>query len=54
LTSTGTALTTQLSGIEDIDLADMAIKVTTANTTYQAALQTTASIRQLSLLDFLK
>ncbi|MGN6609625.1 MAG: flagellar hook-associated protein FlgL [Jatrophihabitans sp.] len=47
-------LKTQLSGIQDIDLADMAIQVTTANTNYQAALQTTASIRQLSLLDFLR
>ena len=50
----GTAMTTQLSGIEEVDLADMAIKVTTANTAYQAALQTTATIRQLSLLDFLR
>ena len=52
-TQTGTALKTQLSTIQDIDLADMAVQVTTANTTYQAALQTTASIRQMSLLDFL-
>lgn len=53
-TATGTALKTQLSGIEDVDMADMALKVTSANTAYQAALQTTASIRQLSLLDFLR
>ena len=52
--STGTALAAQLSDIEDIDLADMAIKVSTANVTYQAALQTTASVRQLSLLNFLR
>jgi flagellar hook-associated protein 3 FlgL len=52
--STSTALQTQLSGIQDIDLADMAIKVSTANVTYQAALQTTASIRQMSLLNFLR
>ena len=52
-TQAGTALKTQLSTIQDIDLADMAVQVTTANTTYQAALQTTASIRQMSLLDFL-
>jgi flagellar hook-associated protein 3 FlgL len=52
-TSTGTTLTSQLSNIQDIDIADMAIKVSTANVTYQAALQTTASIRQLSLLNFL-
>jgi flagellar hook-associated protein 3 FlgL len=43
----------QLSDVEDIDVADMAVQVTTANTNYQAALQTMASIRQVSLLDFL-
>jgi flagellar hook-associated protein 3 FlgL len=53
-TTASTALTTQLSTIEDVDPAKMAIEVTTANTAYQAALQTTASIRQLSLLDFLQ
>jgi flagellar hook-associated protein 3 FlgL len=53
-TANSTAMTTQLSSIEDVDMAQMAIKVTTANTAYQAALQTTASIRQLSLLDFLR
>jgi len=51
--STATSFKTQLSGIQDIDIADMAVQITTANTTYQAALQTTASIRQLSLLNFL-
>lgn len=53
-TATGTALTTQLSSIEDVDMAEMAIKVTSANTAYQAALQTTARIGQVSLLDFLR
>jgi flagellar hook-associated protein 3 FlgL len=52
-TSTALTVTTQLSGIQDIDLANMAVQVSTANTNYQAALQTTASIRQQSLLDFL-
>lgn len=52
--SNTTTLKSQLSDIQDIDLAEMAIQVTTANTNYQAALQTTASIRQLSLLDFLR
>lgn len=52
--ASATSMKSQLSTIEDVDLADMAIKVTTANTAYQAALQTTAAIRQLSLLDFLK
>lgn len=53
-TTNGTALTTRLSGIEDADMADLAVKVSTANTTYQAALQTTATVGQLSLLDFLR
>lgn len=53
-TTRATALKTQLSGIEDADMADLAIRVTTANTTYQAALQTTARVGQLSLLDFLR
>ncbi len=52
--STSVSLNEELSGIQDIDVADMAIKVTTANTNYQAALQTTANIRQLSLLNFLR
>jgi flagellar hook-associated protein 3 FlgL len=52
-TSTALTVITQLSGIQDIDLANMAVQVSTANTNYQAALQTTASIRQQSLLDFL-
>ena len=51
--ATGTNLATQLSGLQDIDLADMTVKVATANVTYQAALQTTANVRQLSLLNFL-
>lgn len=54
LTTKGTAMQTELSGVEDVDLAEMAMKVSTANTNYQAALQTTANIRQLSLLDFLR
>jgi flagellar hook-associated protein 3 FlgL len=47
------ALTSELSDIQDIDLAAQAVAVSTANVTYQAALQTTANIRQTSLLDFL-
>jgi flagellar hook-associated protein 3 FlgL len=50
----GTNLATQLSDLQDIDLADMAVQVTSANVTYQAALQTTANVRQLSLLNFLR
>ena len=53
-TADGTAMTTRLTSITNVDMAEMAVKVTTANTAYQAALQTTASVRQMSLLDFLK
>jgi flagellar hook-associated protein 3 FlgL len=45
---------TQLSTLQDIDVADMAIAVQTADTAYQAALATTAKISQTSLLDFVK
>ncbi|MCW2521782.1 MAG: flagellar hook-associated protein 3 [Frankiales bacterium] len=48
------SIKTQLSGLQDIDLASMAIQVTTANTAYQAALATTAKVQSVSLLDFLK
>lgn len=48
------ALKAQLSQIQDVDLPSLAVQVSTANVTYQAALQTTASIRQVSLLDFLR
>jgi flagellar hook-associated protein 3 FlgL len=44
----------QLSEVEDIDLADIAIKVSSADASYQAALATTAKVRQTSLLDFLR
>jgi flagellar hook-associated protein 3 FlgL len=47
-------LKSQLSDLEDIDIADMAIKVSTADAAYQAALATTAKVRQNSLLDFLR
>ncbi len=46
--------TTSLSGIQDADVAEMAIQISSANIAYQAALQTTASIRQTSLLDYLR
>jgi flagellar hook-associated protein 3 FlgL len=53
LSTTDVALKTELSSVQDIDLAQVAVQMTTASTTYQAALQTTANIRQLSLLQFL-
>lgn len=52
-TSTNLALTSQLSDIQDIDVAKVAVQVSTAQVNYQAALQTTANIRQMSLLNFL-
>lgn len=54
ITVRGTAMQSELSGVEDVDLAEMAMKVTAANTNYKAALQTTATISQLSLMDFLR
>jgi len=47
-------LKSQLSDVQDIDLADMAVQVSTANAAYQAALATTAKVSQISLLDFLR
>lgn len=47
-------LKSQLSDLQDIDLADMAVQVSSANAAYQAALATTAKISQTSLLDFLR
>jgi flagellin-like hook-associated protein FlgL len=53
-TTAGTAMTTQFSGIEETDSTKTAINLATANMAYQAALRTTASIDQVSLLDFLR
>jgi flagellar hook-associated protein 3 FlgL len=47
-------LKSQLSDLQDIDLAEMAVRVSTADAAYQAALATTAKVRQNSLLDFLR
>jgi len=54
LSSDNVNLKSELSQVEDADLGQLAIEVSTANTTYQAALQATANISQLSLMDFLK
>lgn len=48
------SIQTNLSQIQDIDLAEVAIAMNTAQVVYQASLQTTANIRQLSLLNYLK
>jgi hypothetical protein len=53
-TTAGTAMTTQFSGIEETDPGKAAINLATANMAYRAALRTTASIGQVSLLDFLR
>ena len=53
-TSARTAMTSQLPGIENVDHTDRALKLATVNTAYRAALRTTASIGQVSLLDFLR
>jgi flagellar hook-associated protein 3 FlgL len=54
ITNSSLQITTSLSSIQDADVGDMAIQISSANVAYQAALQTTASIRQTSLLDYLK
>jgi hypothetical protein len=41
-------------GASSGDLAELAISATTANIAFQSALQTTASVRQLSLREFLR
>ncbi len=49
----GLSLESELSDIQDVDLAKMAVDVSTAQVTYQASLHTTANIQQMSLLNFL-
>lgn len=48
------ALTSRLSDVENVDLAEVAVRTAAANTAYQAALQTTATVNRQSLLDFLR
>jgi Flagellin and related hook-associated proteins len=48
------ALKSQLSDLQDIDLANTMVDMTTADTAYQSALATTAKIRQISLVDYLR
>lgn len=42
-----------LSDVLDVDLADVAVRAMTVDLNFQAALQTTSAIPQLSLVDFL-
>jgi flagellar hook-associated protein FlgK len=48
------ALKSQLSDLQHIDLANMVVDMTTAEAAYQSALATTAKIRQISLMDYLR
>ncbi|QWC84745.1 hypothetical protein KLP28_14435 [Nocardioidaceae bacterium] len=48
------SLRTRLSDIEDADLAEASIEVSTQEVAYQAALASTARVIQPSLLDFLR
>ena len=47
-------LTVLQSGVEDADVAEVLIKSTTAQNIYQAALQTSANILQMTLVDFMR
>ncbi|WP_046212868.1 flagellar hook-associated protein FlgL [Paenibacillus wulumuqiensis] len=47
-------VTTLQARVEDADITETLIKTTTAQTVYQAALQTSASVMQMSLVNFLK
>lgn len=48
------ALTERLSQMEDIDMVESLIQVKSRESSYQAALQTTAKVMSMSLLDFLR
>jgi flagellar hook-associated protein 3 FlgL len=53
-TADGLTMKQNLSGIEDIDLADVMMKLEAQRVNYQAALQATAKAIQPSLADFLR
>jgi flagellar hook-associated protein 3 FlgL len=48
------SLTTQLSGVEDVDLAKTTMELQMQQVTYQAALSVTSKTLQQSLVDFLR
>jgi len=54
ITDTKLTVTTQLSGIEDIDLAEVILELQTQEVTYKGALGAAARVLQPSLLDFLR
>jgi flagellar hook-associated protein 3 FlgL len=49
-----TDLTSQLSQVEDSDMAQTMTELSMAQTAYQATLQSTAKVIQPSLMDYLK
>jgi len=53
LTDTATALNTQLSNVQDADLAQVATEISTAQTQLQSSYQLIAALSQLSLAKFL-
>lgn len=54
LQDTKLAATEQLSNVEDVDLADALIRLSSQKTAYQASLQAGANVIQTSLMDFLR
>lgn len=53
-TSSDAQLTARYSDVTEVDFADIAVKTAAADTAYKAALQTTAMVGRVSLLDFLR
>lgn len=53
LTDKAASVTTQLSSIEDIDLASVVLSLESANVTYQAALGAASKVLTPSLMDYL-
>lgn len=54
LTDKEASVKTQLSGIEDIDLASVILSLQSANVTYQAALGATSKVLSPSLMEYLR
>ncbi|MFI7585852.1 flagellar hook-associated protein FlgL [Spongisporangium articulatum] len=54
ITAETTDLTARISGLEDIDLAETIMELTSAQTSYQSALGAAGKIMQTSLLDYLR
>ena len=54
LGDTATALTTQLSNVQDVDIAKVATELSAAQTQLQASYQLIATLGQLSLAKYLR